>query len=272
MSDNETSPAENDKDISNKDVELHNPNFIEEESDEYEEVDDAEPFKDSPEEELKQATGDADDDDDDEDVTIPPVEGSYDPSDYDALDVDDETKELFGLIMKYTPQTVELDHKFKPFIPDYIPAVGDIDALLRCTRPDERPETLGLKVLDEPSARQSDPSVLELHMRVVSKQAGSSSSKGRRVKRIGGRDTGAMDKWIRDISDFHRTKPAPTIHYSKAMPDIDNLMQEWPEDMEDTLKTTTLPLADLSADLSTHVDIVCGLLDIPRYKYIRIIF
>ena len=138
----------NDNDTS-KDVELHNPNLIEE-SDEYEEVDDtdAEPFKDSPEEELKQAAGDAeaDDDDDDEDVTIPPVEGSYAPSDYDALDVDDETKELFGLIMKYTPQTVELDHKFRPFIPDYIPAVGDIDAFIRATRPDEKPETLGLKV------------------------------------------------------------------------------------------------------------------------------
>ena len=34
-----------------------------------------------------------------------------------------------------------------------------------------------------------------------------------------------MDKWIRDISDLHRAKPAPTIHYSKTMPDIDNLMQ-----------------------------------------------
>ena len=32
-------------------------------------------------------------------------------------------------------------------------------------------------------------------------------------------------KWIRDISDLHRAKPAPTIHYSKTMPDIDNLMQ-----------------------------------------------
>ena len=118
-------------------------------------------------------------------------------------------------------------------------------------------------MLDEPSAKQSDPSVLELHMRVVSKQ---SSSGTRRIKRIQGQDVTAMEKWIHDISDLHRSKPAPTIHYSKPMPDIDNLMQEWPEDLEDTLKTTTLPLADLSADLSTHVDIVCGLLDIPRYK------
>ena len=42
--------------------------------------------------------------------------------------------------------------------------------------------------------------------------------------------------------------------------------QEWPEDFEEFLKTTSLPTADLSADLATQVDIVCGLLDIPRYK------
>ena len=42
---------------------------------------------------------------------------------------------------------------------------------------------------------------------------------------MAGQDTAAMDKWIRDISDLHRAKPAPTIHYSKTMPDIDNLMQ-----------------------------------------------
>ena len=37
-------------------------------------------------------------------------------------------------ITRYTPQTIELDTKFKPFIPDYIPAVGDIDAFIKVTR------------------------------------------------------------------------------------------------------------------------------------------
>ena len=47
----------------------------------------------------------------------------------------------FSLI-RYTPQTIELEHKLKPFIPDYIPAVGDIDAFIKvsvkvsyCTAP-----------------------------------------------------------------------------------------------------------------------------------------
>ena len=47
------------------------------------------------------------------------------------------------------------------------------------------------------------------------------------------------------------------------------MAQEWPEDFEEFLKTTSLPTADLSADLATQVDIVCGLLDIPRYKYVN---
>merc|ERR1739845_20968 len=60
--------------------------------------------------ELSQSNSEEDeneDEDDDEDVAAPPAEGSYDPSEFDDLNVDAETKELFGYIMKYTPQTVE---------------------------------------------------------------------------------------------------------------------------------------------------------------------
>ena len=32
---------------------------------------------------------------------------------------------------RYTPQLIDLDHKLKPFIPDFIPAVGDIAAFLK---------------------------------------------------------------------------------------------------------------------------------------------
>ena len=38
---------------------------------------------------------------------------------------------MFGYITKHSPQTIILDYKLKPFIPDYIPAVGDIDAFLK---------------------------------------------------------------------------------------------------------------------------------------------
>ena len=72
-----------------------------------------------------------DEDDDDEDVAAPPPEGMYDPSDYEYLNVSSEIKELFNYIVRYTPQTIEIETRFKPFIPEYIPAVGDIDAFLK---------------------------------------------------------------------------------------------------------------------------------------------
>ena len=34
-------------------------------------------------------------------------------------------------VCRYTPQNVELDYHFKPFIPDYIPSIGDVDAFLK---------------------------------------------------------------------------------------------------------------------------------------------
>ena len=65
---------------------------------------------------------------------------------------------------------VELDHKLKPFIPDFIPAVGDIDAFITVPRPDNKVDKLGLACIDEPCAKQSDPTVLDLQIRAITKQ------------------------------------------------------------------------------------------------------
>lgn len=56
------------------------------------------------------------------------------------------------------------------FCQDYVPSIGDIDAFIKVKRPDGKSESLGLKVLDEPAAGQSDPSVLDLQLRMLSKQ------------------------------------------------------------------------------------------------------
>jgi len=209
---------------------------------------------------------DEEEDDDDEDVAAPPPEGMYDPSDYEYLNVSSDIKDLFGYIVRYTPQTIEIETRFKPFIPEYIPAVGDIDAFLKVNRPDDKKETLGLTVLDEPSAKQSDPSVLDLQLRAVMKQ---SAQKSVVIKKIesGEKNSKAIDKWIKDISDLHRSKPPPTVHYNKPMPDLDQLMQEWPMEFENLLKSMGgIPDASLQCDLRTYVDVMCALLDIPIYK------
>lgn len=51
------------------------------------------------------------------------------------------------LNIRYTPILTELDTKLKAFIPDYIPAVGEVDAFLKMPRPDGQPEVLGLNIL-----------------------------------------------------------------------------------------------------------------------------
>ena len=206
-----------------------------------------------------------DEDDDDDDVAAPPPEGMYDPSEYEDLNVGPEIKELFSDILRYTPQAIELETRFKPFIPEFIPAVGDIDAFIKVPRPDKVQDKTGLTFLDEPAAKQSDPSVLDLQLRAISKR---SSQKQALVKKVDNTEKSAksIDKWIKDISDLHRSKPPPSVHYSKPMPDIDWLMQEWPPQVEEVLKETGIPTADFECDVASYVDIICGLLDVPIHK------
>eukprot|EP00057_Strongylocentrotus_purpuratus_P009443 XP_011663917.1 PREDICTED: intraflagellar transport protein 46 homolog [Strongylocentrotus purpuratus] len=193
------------------------------------------------------------------------LEGAYDPAEYENLAVTSEIKELFQYITRYTPQTIELDHKLKPFIPDYIPAVGDIDAFIKIPRPDGEEESLGLTVLDEPCAKQSDPTVLDLQLRAISKQTTSKAMTVRSIQEAS-KNPKLINNWIESISDLHRSKPPPTVHYTKTMPEIDDLMQEWPAEFEELLKTVGLPTADIDCDLSQYVDMICSILDIPVYQ------
>ncbi|XP_071546672.1 intraflagellar transport protein 46 homolog isoform X1 [Panulirus ornatus] len=208
---------------------------------------------------------DEDDDDDDDDGHAPAPEGAYDPADYEHLSVSPEIAELFSYITRYTPQAIELEHRLRPYIPDYIPAVGDIDAFIKIPPPDGKPSLVGLEVLDEPSAHQSDATVLDLQLRALAKHT---TAKSLSVKTVENAEKNGkvIEKWVRDISELHRTKPPPTVHYSKRMPDIDSLMQEWPGEVEELLKEISVPTAALHVELSTYVDIICAALDIPVYK------
>jgi hypothetical protein len=55
----------------------------------------------------------------------------YNPDDYANLPVDADVRQLFQFINDYEPMDVELDVALKPFIPDYIPSVGDLDAFIK---------------------------------------------------------------------------------------------------------------------------------------------
>lgn len=223
---------------------------------------------------MSDPPSDEDDDDDSASPSAPAppttirnvhLAGGYDPRDYDNLDVSADISELFSYISRYTPQTGELDTKLKPFIPDFIPAVGDIDAMIKVGRPDKvDPLGLGTRVLDEPCAAQSDPTVLDLQLRAISKTAPSTSVAVKQVKGDG--QLKAIDNWITSIAELHREKPPQSVDYTTNMPDIDKLMQEWPPEFEALLGKAQLPSADLNVSLKEYVSIVCALVDIPIHK------
>ncbi|XP_027691402.1 intraflagellar transport protein 46 homolog [Vombatus ursinus] len=208
---------------------------------------------------------DSDEDDDDEEHGAP-LEGAYDPADYEHLPVSAEIKELFQYITRYTPQLIDLDHKLKPFIPDFIPAVGDIDAFLKVPRPDGKPDNLGLLVLDEPSTKQSDPTVLSLWLTENSKQHNITQQMKVKSLEDAEENPKAIDTWIESISELHRSKPPATVHYTRPMPDIDTLMQEWSPEFEELLGKVSLPTADIDCSLAEYIDMICAILDIPIYK------
>jgi len=62
--------------------------------------------------------------------------------------------ELFQYIARYKPHAIELETKMRPFVAEYIPAVGEIDPFVKVPRPDGKPDNLGLTVLDETASTQ----------------------------------------------------------------------------------------------------------------------
>lgn len=205
------------------------------------------------------------DSEDDDELHAPKMEGAYDPKEYEALDVSPEIRDLFSFISKYSAHVEDLETRLRPFIPDYIPAVGDIDAMIKIPRVDGKESGLGLLVLDEPCAAQSDPTVLDLQLRSISKTAATKAIAVKSVENVP-QNIKVIDSWISSITTLHRDKPPQTVNYTKELPNLEALMQEWPSDFEELLREAQLPGATLDVPLSDYASVVCALLDIPVHK------
>lgn len=57
--------------------------------------------------------------------------GGYNPDEYEDLPVGPEVQDLFQYIMQYKPEVLQLDTPLKPFIPEFVPAIGDIDEFIK---------------------------------------------------------------------------------------------------------------------------------------------
>jgi len=193
------------------------------------------------------------------------VEGGYDPTEFENLDVASDIKDLFQYIARYQPHTIDLEATLRPFIPDYIPAVGDIDAFIKVPRPDNKQENLGLTVLDEPIYQQSDPTVIEMQLRHQSKQMGMGAAVVSTIENAE-KAPKKVKSWVDSISELHSSKPPTEVLYSKPMPDIESLMQVWDPQFEEMLSNTNLPNPSLDLSLDEYVRVVCAMFDIPVYQ------
>ena len=105
---------------------------------------------------------------------VPPQSAAFDPSRFSGargLSAED-VREISSWVSAFVPQRVELFPAMRPFLPDFIPAPGDIDEFIKPPHPDGRDDDWGLRRLDEPSLLQSDPTVLDLQLRALSKRSG----------------------------------------------------------------------------------------------------
>jgi len=193
---------------------------------------------------------------------------AYNPDDFKGMKVSAEVEELFQYITRYKPHTIELDTSLKPFIPELIPSIGEVDAFLKMPRPDGKPNILGTQRLDEPNLNHSDPAILDLQLRSLSKGQDLQPIEVRSIENAE-KCPKEIENWIKRIDDLNRSKPAPTVQYSRRMPDIEQLMEVWPAEFEEFLQQNPLPeLSDLELDLPDYIRMIASILDVPVYSQI----
>ncbi|KAK7201058.1 Intraflagellar transport complex B protein 46 C terminal [Novymonas esmeraldas] len=190
----------------------------------------------------------------------------YNPAKYSRVNAtaSREIQELFKQITKYEPFAAELPAKLRPFVPDYIPAIGDLDPFVKVPRPDGAPDGLGLEMVDEPAIPQSNPAVVLLELNATNAH-GVAADVVDSLENAASRPE-VIDRWISDIKKVHYKKALPTVNYQRPMPDIETLMQVWPQQFEEILNSdVAFPPSQIDLDLDQYVRTLCAILDIPTY-------
>merc|ERR1740117_560406 len=139
--------------------------------------------------------------------------------------------------------------------------------MIKMPRPDGKTEDdLGTVRLDEPTLNPSDPSILDLQLRSLSKHQDLQPVEVRSIENAE-KCPKEVENWIRRIDDLNRSKPAPIVQYSRRMPDIEQLMQVWPAEFEDLLQEQGMPeLMDLDLDLPSFIRLLASILDVPVHN------
>jgi intraflagellar transport protein 46 len=124
---------------------------------------------------------------------------------------------LFKYIGRYRPEKRRLVSELKPFIPEYIAATGDVDEFLKPPRPDGKFEPLGLRVLDEPSANQSDPAIMRKFLKAnLQGTAGVEDVDDNAIEHGDEDRANKIQQWIQNVQDLHDKELAGEVRYGPA--------------------------------------------------------
>ncbi|KAA6360479.1 MAG: putative Intraflagellar transport protein 46, partial [Streblomastix strix] len=202
-------------------------------------------------------------DDEEEIMTIFP---SID--EFNLLTFTPENRAMVQTVFQFTAHNLSLPTPLRPFLPEYQPAIGDVDNFTKVGRPDGAPELLGLAVLDEPGPEQSNPDVLAIQLRGMQKLT-SKPKAPINVRTVDLNEKGALglDNWIRSIEELHRSQPAPSVTYKGPMPSLETLLQTWPPAFEKSLRELNIPrLSEVDMPFTEYCQMILALLDIPVYE------
>ena len=174
-----------------------------------------------------------------------------------------ELQQLFSKISDFQPSELEIMPHYKPFLPELKAAIGEIDAFIKIPRPDDDVDELGLTVLDEPSIGQMDPIILKMELR---EKFGHNTPMNEMIGELKHKDLEspkALNSFMESIEEIHRNRPPPSMKYTYKMPELEELMEMWPDEIEEMLKSVPIPGADLDLSVEEYVRVICAILDIP---------
>ena len=132
-------------------------------------------------------------------------------------------------------------------------------------KPDGTKEDLGITQLDEPALNCEDKSVLELKYVQIKNVVRSSPLTIESIE-AAEKKPKEITRWINSVQDLHKSKPAPTVNYTKQMPDFDHLMSELDPQLEQGLRDVKFPGPEIDMSTADYARVICTMLDVPTHN------
>ncbi|KAH9096715.1 hypothetical protein LEN26_017390 [Aphanomyces euteiches] len=175
-----------------------------------------------------------------------------------------DIERLFQYIEDFKPEVVELPIYIQPFIPDYLPSIGMPYEGTHVLRPDNMEDPIGVNVLAEPGGIQSNVAELQLMLKYDYKPLHAKWEIPVLSIENAEKNPTSIDAWIASVAKIHEAQPLCHVHYAKPMPEIDSLLEIWPEELEVFLNEINVS-AQIDLSLVDYCRLICAILDIPVY-------